>query len=46
MLSETALPMVLDDPFTNLDPSRKKAAEGLLEKAAKDRQILYFTCHE
>ncbi|MBQ7035370.1 MAG: AAA family ATPase [Clostridia bacterium] len=46
MLSETPLPMVLDDPFTNLDPARKKAAEGLLQKAAEDRQILYFTCHE
>ncbi len=46
MLSATPLPMVLDDPFTNLDPARKKAAEGLLQKAAEDRQILYFTCHE
>ncbi len=46
MLSATPLPMVLDDPFTNLDPARKKAAEGLLQKAAEERQILYFTCHE
>ena len=46
MLSATPLPMVLDDPFTNLDPARKKAAEGLLQRAAEDRQILYFTCHE
>jgi len=38
--------MVLDDPFTNLDNERRKAAEGLLEAAAALRQILYFTCRE
>ena len=46
LLSDTALPMVLDDPFVNLDPARKAAAETLLQKAAEDRQILYFSCHE
>ena len=46
LLGETVLPMVLDDPFTNLDNERRKAAEGLLEAAAALRQILYFTCRE
>lgn len=45
LLSETALPLVLDDPFVNLDPARYKQAVWLLETAAKERQILYFTCH-
>ncbi len=45
LLSHTALPMVLDDPFVNLDPARRQAAEELLERAAEDRQILYFTCN-
>jgi len=44
LLSETALPMVLDDPFVNLDPTRKQAAMALLEKAGLSRQILYFSC--
>ncbi len=44
MLSAEALPMVLDDPFTNLDETRRAAAESLLEKAANARQILYFSC--
>ncbi len=44
MLSAEALPMVLDDPFTNLDETRRAAAESLLQKAASNRQILYFSC--
>lgn len=44
LLAQTVLPMVLDDPFVNLDESRRLAAEDLLQKAAADRQILYFTC--
>lgn len=46
MLSQEPLPMVLDDPFTNLDPARRAAAETLLEKAGESRQILYFSCRE
>lgn len=46
LLGETVLPMVLDDPFTNLDDARRAAAEALLETAAKSRQILYFSCTE
>lgn len=46
MLGEEPLPMVLDDPFTNLDSARRIAAEGLLKAAAEERQILYFTCRE
>ena len=44
MLSREPLPMVLDDPFTNLDKTRRAAAEELLKKAATNRQILYFSC--
>ncbi len=44
LLSEVPLPMVLDDPFVNLDEERFAAAQDLLKKAAESRQILYFTC--
>ncbi len=46
LLSEVKLPMILDDPFLNLDPDRLLAAQNLLEKAAENRQILYFSCRE
>ncbi len=46
LLGEVVLPMVLDDPFTNLDDERRKAAEKLLRSAAETRQILYFTCRD
>lgn len=46
MLSKEPLPMVLDDPFTNLDNRRRAAAEALLQKAAEARQILYFSCRD
>ena len=46
LLGDVVLPMVLDDPFTNLDDCRREAAEKLLKTAAESRQILYFTCRE
>ena len=36
---------LLDDPFVNLDEAHLKAARGLLDRLAEDRQILYFVCH-
>ncbi len=39
-------PVILDDPFSNLDANKMKRALELLKKDAKDRQILYLTCHE
>ena len=46
LLGDVVLPMVLDDPFTNLDDCRREAAEKLLKTAAESRQILYFTCRD
>ena len=44
LLPQEPLPMILDDPFVNLDETRAAAAFDLLKKAAERRQILYFTC--
>ncbi len=37
--------LVLDDPFTDMDPPRRRAAECCLGEFAKQRQVLFFTCH-
>ncbi|MGC4030925.1 MAG: hypothetical protein QM754_04145 [Tepidisphaeraceae bacterium] len=37
--------VVLDDPLVNADDRRQRAAVRLLEEAARDTQILLFTCH-
>lgn len=39
-------PLILDDPFVNLDGTRLAKARELLGAAAKRYQILYFVCHE
>ncbi len=46
LLSEKNLPLILDDPFLNLDQNRLQAAQALLERAAQTRQILYFSCRD
>ncbi|PHU40272.1 hypothetical protein CSX00_06780 [Pseudobutyrivibrio ruminis] len=38
--------LILDDPFTNLDDKKIKESLKLLNRIAKDRQTVYFTCHE
>ena len=37
--------ILLDDPFATLDDEHIKKAKVLLEELAKDKQIIYFTCH-
>ncbi len=37
--------LVLDDPFTDMDPARRIAAGRCLGEFAKQRQVLFFTCH-
>ena len=38
-------PLILDDPFVNLDEGRLKAAKKLLEALSQKYQILYLICH-
>ncbi|OFX29314.1 MAG: hypothetical protein A2Z07_08985 [Armatimonadetes bacterium RBG_16_67_12] len=37
-------PLFLDEPFAHLDEGRRKAMLGLLTTAARDRQVVLFTC--
>ena len=38
--------IILDDPFITLDEKHLAKALELLKLLAKDKQIIYFTCHE
>lgn len=44
MYSDELPVLVLDDPFTNLDSDKMKAAKKLLEIVSKKYQVVYFTC--
>lgn len=37
--------LVFDDAFTDMDPERRRAAEQCLGSFARDRQVIFFTCH-
>lgn len=39
-------PLLLDDPFTNLDTVRQQRAIELLKRLSKERQMICFTCHD
>ena len=42
---EKSVPIVLDDALASFDDARCAAALRYLKEAAKERQILLFTCH-
>ncbi len=37
-------PLLLDDPFSDLDDRKVGAGKQFLEQLAKNRQVIYFTC--
>lgn len=46
LFSEETPFLLLDDPFVNLDEKKLANVRDLLEKTAKNYQIIYFVCHE
>ena len=38
--------IIMDDPFITLDEEHFVKAKSLVEQLTKDKQILYFTCHQ
>lgn len=44
MYQEEEPPLIMDDPFTNLDDKKVVAGKAFVEKLAKKYQIIYFTC--
>lgn len=45
MFRDEGSPLILDDPFVNLDDRNLEQALELLKELATDHQILYLTCH-
>ena len=44
---ETEQPfIVMDDPFVHLDKTHIERTAALMQELAKNRQIIYFCCHE
>jgi len=39
------LPILLDDCLVNMDPQRLRGAVRMIDQAAKNQQVLAFTCH-
>lgn len=46
LYKEEKPPLILDDPFTNLDTARQKRAAEILRKLCMKQQVICFTCHE
>lgn len=44
MYQEETPPLIMDDPFTNLDDSKVKAGMDFINELARKYQIIYFTC--
>lgn len=44
MYQEEEPPLIMDDPFTNLDDRKMIAGRKFMEKLAEKYQIIYFTC--
>jgi uncharacterized protein YhaN len=40
-----ALPVLMDDVLVNFDDERRRAAVGAIAEFAKNRQVVFFTCH-
>jgi uncharacterized protein YhaN len=46
LYTEEVPPLILDDPFVNLDDSKVPSALKLVKDMGEEKQILYFACHE
>lgn len=43
---EYACPIIIDDGFVNFDSRRTENVIELLKKMSKNKQVLFFTCHQ
>ncbi len=45
VLTDDDAPLILDDPFVDMDPIRRAAAAAVVERFAQMNQVILFTCH-
>ncbi len=46
LFTEEKPPVILDDPFVNLDDDKIPRALQLVKDMSEEKQILYFACHK
>ena len=46
LFKDVKSPVILDDPFVNLDDDKVEHALKLVAKMAEEKQIIYFACHK
>lgn len=46
LFKENQPPVILDDPFVNLDDDKIPRALNLIQDLSRTKQILYFACHQ
>ena len=46
LFTDEVPPVILDDPFVNLDDDKIPRALSLVKDMSKEKQILYFACHK
>ena len=46
LFKDSKTPVILDDPFVNLDDAKVPKALELVKEMAAEKQILYFACHK
>ncbi|UCZ54311.1 AAA family ATPase [Bacillus shivajii] len=44
--NERNIPLFMDETFVNIDKDRRKKILSVLRDITKDRQVIYFTCHD
>ncbi len=46
LFKDVTPPIILDDPFVNLDGEKLRNALELVKEISRKNQVIYFTCHE
>jgi len=46
LFGEEKPPVILDDPFVNLDDDKVPRALSLLQDMSQEKQLIYFACHK
>ena len=45
-IRSSRLPVIMDDVLVNFDDDRRRSAVDVISDFARDRQVIFFTCHQ